>query len=456
MPENRAPVRPSRFGPLGCLLAMAALLILTPVLGIWIYVMLASGRAAKALDAVRAEGEPISADELEAYYSLSAGAEDPTPLWLAAIAPLESPGYTASAGDLPIVGTGEGKVPLPGEPWEQHEAARKHLADYSTYLEKMHEAARIGGPARYPTDFHDGLGMLLPHAQKLRQAVRLLDLEARVKARDGDAVGAAESLHAMLAAAESLEREPILISQLVRIACATVAAGTLEDLLPHTEFSEEDLARLQADLAAADHQAGLQRALMGERGFGVMAFQNPQMLSDEVGGIAGKAVSLTRRDDLVFYLECMNRYIAAAKKPWPQARQDAAAATQAFDDEFGQSVASRARYMLTGLMLPAMDAAIEGFARGQARSNVAATALAVERYRLKHDRLPEKLSQLVPEFLPAVPADPYDGRPLRYVIHEDGYTVYSVGGDGMDDGGVETEQTAEPDLTFTATRPNRE
>jgi hypothetical protein len=44
----------------------------------------------------------------------------------------------------------------------------------------------------------------------------------------------------------------------------------------------------------------------------------------------------------------------------------------------------------------------------------AATACAVERFRLKYKKLPEKLEQLVPEFLPKVPIDPFDGKPLRY------------------------------------------
>ncbi|MBW3596852.1 MAG: hypothetical protein KY475_06195, partial [Planctomycetes bacterium] len=123
---------------------MFALLVLTPVLGVWIYLAMASGRAAKALDAVRAEGEPITAEELEAYYALPAGAEDPTSLWLAAIGPLDSGVYTASAGDLPIVGAGEGNVPPPGEPWDQQEAAKKHLAQNAASLVKLHEAARIG------------------------------------------------------------------------------------------------------------------------------------------------------------------------------------------------------------------------------------------------------------------------------------------------------------------------
>ena len=49
-----------------------------------------------------------------------------------------------------------------------------------------------------------------------------------------------------------------------------------------------------------------------------------------------------------------------------------------------------------------------------ARLRCAKTACAVECFRLKYGELPEKLKQLVPEFLERVPTDPFDGKSLRY------------------------------------------
>jgi hypothetical protein len=61
----------------------------------------------------------------------------------------------------------------------------------------------------------------------------------------------------------------------------------------------------------------------------------------------------------------------------------------------------------------------------------AVAGLATERYRLKHDRWPNELADLVAErLLDAVPADPYDGKPLRYRKTEDGVVIYSVGPSG--------------------------
>jgi hypothetical protein len=70
-----------------------------------------------------------------------------------------------------------------------------------------------------------------------------------------------------------------------------------------------------------------------------------------------------------------------------------------------------------------------------AQLEVAKVLLAVERYRLAHASLPETLERLVPDYLAAVPADPFDGAPLRYQRLTRGFVVYSVGEDGKDDGG---------------------
>lgn len=61
--------------------------------------------------------------------------------------------------------------------------------------------------------------------------------------------------------------------------------------------------------------------------------------------------------------------------------------------------------------------------------------LAVRAYQLKYGKLPESLDAVVPEFVPAVPRDPFGSGPMRYRKLEKGYILYSVGPDGDDDSG---------------------
>lgn len=70
-------------------------------------------------------------------------------------------------------------------------------------------------------------------------------------------------------------------------------------------------------------------------------------------------------------------------------------------------------------------------------SQMVSTAIALKRYELRNGRPPATLASLVPEFLPRLPLDYMDGRPLRYQVNASGaVTLYSVGEDGVDNGGV--------------------
>lgn len=71
------------------------------------------------------------------------------------------------------------------------------------------------------------------------------------------------------------------------------------------------------------------------------------------------------------------------------------------------------------------------------------TLIALERYRNAHGEYPEALERLVPEYLPALPVDPWADAPLRYKRIDPAtdargryFLLYSVGA-GVDNGGVE-------------------
>jgi len=68
---------------------------------------------------------------------------------------------------------------------------------------------------------------------------------------------------------------------------------------------------------------------------------------------------------------------------------------------------------------------------------MAITAIALKRFHLHTGTFPASLSLLVPEFLPELPHDWMDGKPLRYKLNGNGsFTLYSVGDNGVDDGGA--------------------
>jgi hypothetical protein len=85
------------------------------------------------------------------------------------------------------------------------------------------------------------------------------------------------------------------------------------------------------------------------------------------------------------------------------------------------------------------------FLRNQTLLRCAVVALAVERYRVVHNRWPDSLDSLVPQFLAKVPLDPYDAKPLRYRRLEDGVVIFALGPDGKDYGGkLDPQKQAKP------------
>lgn len=110
----------------------------------------------------------------------------------------------------------------------------------------------------------------------------------------------------------------------------------------------------------------------------------------------------------------------------------------------------------TGLGMLTEDAAFRGvdsLFRTRARLRITRAALALERYRARHGRLPETLRDLEAKDHDLERQDPFDGQPIRYLHDEQGYLLYSVGHNLKDDGGVHyrkrTEQLERGDIVFT-------
>ncbi len=432
----------------GILVVLAILLVTFAAIR---YSVSARRRIEVQLAAIREAGEPITPAELEEHYRLPPDVEDTTALWMEATALLETPEFFADARDLPVVGTSELGIPPPGQPWQHLEAVERLLYKYHASLELMHQAAEAGGAARYPTDFHQGPLMPLEHAYRLNGGARMLSLEAHVRAHRADPAGAARSIRATLMLGRSLKREPVTISMLVRIAYESIAISDLEDLLGTVRFSDEDLIGLQDDLRVADYGENLYQAMLGERVWLVMAIEDPAAAlgDDEPQDAMGW---LTRRDAVALAMEHMAELVAAARKPWPQALQDAHQAQWELFQITDASAVNRIRYEAAELKFLPISMVFESVARIEAINEAADAAIGIERFRRKHGKLPEKLDELVPEFLPQVPIDPFDGQPLRYVVDGDGCRVYSVGENGTDEGG-EGDLEGDPDIVFRLGAP---
>lgn len=74
------------------------------------------------------------------------------------------------------------------------------------------------------------------------------------------------------------------------------------------------------------------------------------------------------------------------------------------------------------------------------------THLALRAYQLDNDQLPVGLTDLVPTYLKQVPTDSFSQQSLIYRPTNQGYQLYSVGANGVDDGGVESTNGSDGDI----------
>jgi hypothetical protein len=297
-------------------------------------------------------------------------------------------------------------------------------------------------PAKNP------MATLLPYAQDARQLVRLLQFDVNRRTQDSRPDEALGSVHAMLNVSRSIGDEPTLISQFVRMAIDGVAGASLQRVLAQGEPSEAVLARLQAELA---REATVPRYLYGLRGERALNFDligklaTGELTAKDLSGddTLEPAVRLQPPGDRsrAFYrrnqavaLRFMNRAVEIAKKPF----DEQAPFWVQWNADLTALKADRLKalsHSLVLLLLPAVEAAWKADQRVTSVLQSCTAAVACERYRRNEGRWPGELADLVPMYLPAVPTDPYTGKPLYSKRTEDGLLVYGLGEDKADDGG---------------------
>jgi hypothetical protein len=120
-------------------------------------------------------------------------------------------------------------------------------------------------------------------------------------------------------------------------------------------------------------------------------------------------------------------------------------------ESLGASMRKSAGVLSMVRWLPSWEHMFRSVASHQTMARQALLWCAIERFRLKHGRIPDKLSELTPKFIDAVPCDPVTGLPLVYARKGDkDYLLYSIGWNGLDDGGVTRKRNTEGDWVWAS------
>ena len=320
----------------------------------------------------------------------------------------------------------------------------------------------------FKLDYSKGFSLLLPHVQKVRQSANLLGMAVIVDLHAGQTNRAFTNV---LASVRLLQRnrEPILISQLVRIACGSTVQEATWEGLQHAGWTDAQLQELQQKWQATDLAAGWLGAMGMERALGSYGYQqcrgNPSMMAglvvgpgpsrgsffDDLFNDPAKAVS--QAGGFVSFLGWTlwlsypdEQWMLEQHQVWREgfirmtARQSVAEAEGWMKSQRAKLVEPpRLQRFLSSQIIPAMESMHKKLANAETVRRLTYTAIALHRHRLKHGKFPESLGALVPEYLAEVPRDFMDGQPLRYQLQPDGqFRLWSVGDDFKDDGGDPT------------------
>lgn len=236
--------------------ALAALLLATA----------ASVAADSPVPPIRLIVQPAALPDSVLRYPLLPGVADE-------VAGNAAPHYTEAASRLKTRVAGEGgtgewyrvvdawmQLPLAELPRDE---VRDFLRRHQAVLDELDAAVRCdhcdwGHAERIRKQ---GIGALIPEIQHIREAVNLVGLRTRLATADGDIAGAVRGLRTGFTMARHAATSPVIISDLVGVALATLTTQRLEELLqqsgtPNLYWSLADLPRPLIDF---------RRGLDGER-----------------------------------------------------------------------------------------------------------------------------------------------------------------------------------------------
>lgn len=314
-----------------------------------------------------------------------------------------------------------------------------------------------------------------------KQTSVLLSEAVKNDLRHGELEAARKHLHSLLAISHALGKEPLIISQLVGIACSSIAFGNTWEALQKDGWTDTQLGDLQtAWTSLNDFPLAMAKSFEMERAMTVDYFRQIRasnakassalamgesmqgIFSDdsdsESGGLPVHGFLLYHvhlpvwqlawaAQDELHSLEKWMLIVDGGKSAATGSWAEAARFFPGFDGKSESFFPFSVRRPKSGLynrcrfLFSEEPFSVDAYTvlrplKFETEKNLAITAIALKRYQLRHGKSATQLSDLVPEFLSSLPLDRMDGKPLHYHLNADGsFKLYSVGLNGIDDGG---------------------
>ncbi len=342
----------------------------------------------------------------------------------------------AAGKDVALVAWSQKTGPENGQEdiWSQ---MRDALRTDNEKFEAARQAA-ISGPIRFEPIGRGSPSPLMPYLAACRQLETTFASETLLALHDGDFAAAWTNLLASTCFVTAYTPEPIEIAHLVRMGCERIAYETLWNALQSHEWTDAQLAELQSRWEHVDFWSGLPDTAAYTRASMAAAMEQDRRQPLSLGMPLKQALMSPRYtlpsllnywhqvqyrnqgsyiDEKALLLEFCDREAGLKKavqaSSWIEMRKyavvtnvvslNARSPSPAYAMMRLGQIATRTRGRGQGLLGQAAEA--------ESRRRLMVTALALERYRIRHGKYPGELRALAPEFLKAEPIDFMDETP---------------------------------------------
>ncbi len=405
--------------------------ILLLAAGVWGWLQYDSARKLQAvIDAAHARGEPILRADFAPPSLPDAG--NAAPLLREAAGPLAT--LDERECDVLLSPTGRSVGMTDAEADDLIESV---LADHPEVLRLLAAARQKAGVAWPVTPGTPIMTTDLPHLNDCRFLVEFAANVARHRHRRGEDAAAVRRLRDAAFVGRAADASPLLVSHLAAVGCDALVADAAREIASTLKVNSTDGASagevraLIADLSdEAGRRAEFHRSLLEEKLSVLDSIEGSRR-----GAGYGGATNFFWRYNAVHAAEGLDAVRAAAgKADWP-------AALAVLKPWVIESRPPRL-HAVGDLLMPGWAKFVKTDFKAAATRRVAATALAIRLFQTDHNgKRPAALAALVPDYLPALPVDPFapDGRTFGYAPGRAGGAdarLWSVGINGVDDGGA--------------------
>jgi hypothetical protein len=365
---------------------------------------------------------------------------------------------------LPSIGDQDSR----GSDWR---TLQETFTEHGAQLDELAQSL-AKGPFAFDLQAQSGNAMLLPHLAQIKSLTQAFAAREMVELHEGRSEAAWTNLLAATRLWTRWRIEPVEISYMVRHACAMIAFDAAWQALQTNCWNDEQLLALEKEWESVNWFDGLEEmaAFEGASAANMCQIQRTNSLSlgmplkDALRHptVAINEVKYYREqkdyqehgsyEDEMGLLEFFNERRQETRraiqcKTWEEMQLTPGVTNfSEFKSKYRSRVQSQLQMQTVrhrAFSLNGQPQTVIGRAADmKARAAVLVAAIALERYRIRHHEYPGRLAQLAPDFLATEPLDFCDGKPLRYHPTEPRYVLYSIGLDGVDDGGALGDHTS--------------